>query len=176
MSNEPDAVSSVRRVDGDSWNNDRLYVVSFRFQVSAHLFEYHSVVPSNKATHVLSDDPYRLKFSNDPKHFRPEIAVVLCSLSLSGLGERLARESSGEDERPIIFIVLSTPPCLEFGPRLLWSHDVGVGKSSDVVIYFCVRPVFINNRLTVFVVIAEDMLCAGLHSVDCECKATYTAE
>ena len=175
MSNEPDAVSSVRRVDGDSWNNDRLYVVSFRFQVSAHLFEYHSVVPSNKATHVLSDDPYRLKFSNDPKHFRPEIAVVLCSFSLSGLGEWLAGKSASEDESPFFTSSASIFPTFPFG-RELGLLARGVGKSPDVSIYFCARPVFINNRLTKFFVIAEHVFYAGPHSFGCECKATYTRE
>src|SRR5216117_2792690 len=76
VGNNPDSISSVWRVDGASWNNKRLDFVTFAFQVSADLFEYHAFVPSNEATHVFSDDPCWFDVSYNRKHFRPLVAVV----------------------------------------------------------------------------------------------------
>lgn len=88
----------MERVDGDSWNNKRLDVVTFSFQVSAHLFEYHAPPDSKEATHVLSDDPCRFCKPYNSKHLRPEMAVVFRSLPSSGLGKRLAGESPCENK------------------------------------------------------------------------------
>lgn len=97
VSNNPDAVSPVRRTDGASWNNKRLDFVTFAFQVSAHGFENHALVPSSEATHVFSDDPVRADIPDDRQHCRPEVAVVCRSLSSSSVGEGLAGEAAGED-------------------------------------------------------------------------------
>jgi len=65
VGNNPYPVSSVRRVDGNSWNNKRLDFVTFGFQVKMHLFENHALVPSNEAANVFTDDPPRMKLSYD---------------------------------------------------------------------------------------------------------------
>ena len=44
VGNNPDSIPSMRRVDGDSWNNERLNGVPFSFQVRAHLLEYHALL------------------------------------------------------------------------------------------------------------------------------------
>jgi hypothetical protein len=46
VGNNPDPVSPVRGVDGESWNNKRLDFVTFVFQVNTHLFEYHAFADS----------------------------------------------------------------------------------------------------------------------------------
>lgn len=97
MSDKPDPVSSVGRTDGDSWNNNRLDFVAECLQISADTLEYHASALSKEATHVFSDDPCRLELSNNAAHFWPEEAVILLSAPSSGLGERLAREATGED-------------------------------------------------------------------------------
>jgi hypothetical protein len=97
VSNNPYPVPSVRCVDGASWNNKRLDFVTFVFQVNAHLLEYHAPFNINDSVNILSDDPPWPKKSDNSKHFRPEIAVVCCSFSLSGTGKRLAGEAACEE-------------------------------------------------------------------------------
>jgi hypothetical protein len=77
VGNDPNAVALVWGVDGDSWNNKRLDFVTFAFQVSVNLLEYHASVRSNEAANIFTDNPPRMKFAYDAKHFWPEIAVVL---------------------------------------------------------------------------------------------------
>lgn len=136
MGNDPDTVPSVWRVDGDSWNNERLYFVTFSFQVKAHLFEYHAFAPSNETANVLTDDPSGFEFPNNPKHVRPEMAVILRSFPSSGLGERLAGEASAKEVN-LSQIILFT---FEF---------------SDVAMDFCVRPMFLENRLAEWFIFDE---------------------
>ena len=102
VGNNPDPVSPVRRTDGDSWNNKRLDFVTTGFQVSAHCFEYQAVVPSNKPTHVFSDDPVRWCISYNLIHVRPLVAVVCRSLSSSGVAEWLAGETAGDNGKAAI--------------------------------------------------------------------------
>jgi hypothetical protein len=86
----------VRRVDGASWNNNRLDFVTEAFQVSATFFENQTVAPSSEATHVFSDDPAGKRAFNNGKHRWPEVAVVCRSFSLSGRGEGLTWEAACE--------------------------------------------------------------------------------
>ena len=60
------------------------------FNLTAGL--YHREDSSN----ILTDDPTGLYFPYRAKHFRPEVAVVVRSLSSSGHAEGLAREPAGE--------------------------------------------------------------------------------
>jgi hypothetical protein len=64
VGNNPDPVSPVGSADGCSWNNKRLYGVTFSFQFSAHLFEYHAPVPSSKPENVFAHDVARSDLSN----------------------------------------------------------------------------------------------------------------
>lgn len=99
MSDDPDPISPVGRVFGDSWNNERLNLVPFCFQVKAHLLEYQTLLNSKESRNILTNDPSWSEFANNPKHFRPEMAVVVRSFSSSGLGEWLAGEASREEVR-----------------------------------------------------------------------------
>lgn len=84
-------------VDTCSWKYKRLNGVPTSFQVSAHLFEDQPSVPTNKPANVLAHDPTRCTLSNNAQHLRPQVALVLLSLSLSSEGVGLAGEPSCED-------------------------------------------------------------------------------
>lgn len=92
VGNNPNSISSVGRIDGNSWYNKRLYFVAFFFQVSTHLFENHTFVPSSESRNIFSNDPSWSENRDALKHLRPEVAVVSRSLPSSGLGKWLARE------------------------------------------------------------------------------------
>jgi hypothetical protein len=47
--------------------------------------EYQPSIPINKAENILANDPSGLNFSNDSKHFWPEVAVIFFAKSLSCL-------------------------------------------------------------------------------------------
>lgn len=100
MGDEPHAISSVRRIDGASWNKKRLNLVTFTLQISAHLLENHSFRPTNNAENILAHDPARPDLSNCAQHLRPEVTVIACASSLACEAERLAGESSREDIHP----------------------------------------------------------------------------
>ena len=72
-------------------------LVSFRFQVSTHLLEDHSLRPINNSENVLAHDPAGSNSPNNPQHFRPEVAVVLRAPALAREAERLAGEAAGKD-------------------------------------------------------------------------------
>ena len=97
VSNNPDPVAPVRRIDGDSWYNKVFDFVTFTFQVSDDLLEYHALLDSKQSRNIFTDDPPGPELSNSPKHFRPEIAVIVRSFSSSGVAEWLAGESAGEE-------------------------------------------------------------------------------
>jgi hypothetical protein len=63
------------------------------FQLSTHLSECHF----NDASNILANDPTGLDLSNNPKHLRPEEAVIFRSLSLSCGREGLAGEATCEE-------------------------------------------------------------------------------
>jgi hypothetical protein len=97
VGNKPNPISSVRRADGCSWNNNRPYGVTFSFQVSTHLVENKSAVPSNESINILPHDVARSDFSNNSKHFRPEVTGIVFSFSFARCAIRLTREASSED-------------------------------------------------------------------------------
>ena len=84
-------------VDATSWKYERLDLVTFSLQLSAHLLEYHPVIPINNSENILAHDPSGTDRPNCVKHSRPEVASVIGSFTLSRLRERLAREAAGED-------------------------------------------------------------------------------
>ena len=86
-------VSSVRGIDAASWNKKRLCFKSFRFQVSKHLVE----CQIDDSRHVLTKHPSGPEFPYNPEHFRPEVTVIVLASSLPGNGERLTRESTGNN-------------------------------------------------------------------------------
>ena len=73
-------------VDGASWNNKTLDVVSLTFQVRNTISEFHVDDSSN----IFANDPSWLSLPNDTKHFRPEVTVIFLALLLPGDTERLA--------------------------------------------------------------------------------------
>lgn len=154
MSDDPHAVAPVRRVDGASWNNERLNVVAEPFQVSAHLLEDHAPLHSKQATHVLSDDPARSELADDAKHLRPEIAVVPRAASLSGLGEGLAGKAAGDEVDAAITSARILPP-FRFG-LLPGLPALGVGSQAvDVVDDADAGPVLPQHGLAEGLALAE---------------------
>jgi hypothetical protein len=80
----------VRGIDGASWNNKGLHLISDAFQIRMHLVECHADDSSN----VFANNPRGPRNRNDSDHFRPEVAVIFRALSLPGCTEWLAWESS----------------------------------------------------------------------------------
>ena len=165
MGNNPDPVSPVRGIDGASWNNKRLDFVTFAFQVNAHLLEYHSFVPSNKPTHIFSDDPVWLDVLYDLKHVRPLIAVICRAFSSSCVAEWLAGEASCEYNDVLFFVAPSSTAQVRssrgfcFSDTVLMSLAVGVGnKVGDITVKCPVRPVLLEYYGGEFCPFAEDMV------------------
>jgi hypothetical protein len=92
VAHNPNPVSSVRGVDGASWNNDRFDFVTFRFQVSVHLVE----CQADDSNNILTNDPSWPCLLYDSEHFWPEIAVIVLASPLPGVTEWLAGKSSRE--------------------------------------------------------------------------------
>ena len=97
VSNNPDSVAAVRRVDACSRKYDREDFVAFTFQVSAHRVENHPFIPTNEAANVLRHDVGGASLSNDSEHLRPEISIVGCPGPLSCCRKRLAGEATRKD-------------------------------------------------------------------------------
>jgi hypothetical protein len=93
VGHSPNSVSSVRCVNGASWNNKRPCGVTLSLQVKKHVVEAHADVPSN----VLSNDPSGPEFSHEPTKFRPEMAVIFLASSLPGGGKWLAWVSAANN-------------------------------------------------------------------------------
>lgn len=53
VTNNPDSIPPVRRIEGASWNNKRLDFIALAFQVKTHLFELHVDDTSN----ILANNP-----------------------------------------------------------------------------------------------------------------------
>jgi hypothetical protein len=67
-----------------------------------HFVEYQPVIPINKPENVFAHNPTRLNLANDSKHFRPEVAVIFLTKSLSGLTVRLARSREPANENNVV--------------------------------------------------------------------------
>lgn len=83
--------------DGASWNNKRPDFVTLGFQVSTHLVEDHTSVPSKEAANILTEDPFGRNLPYNSKHLRPEVAVIFRASALAGTGERLTGKTSGDN-------------------------------------------------------------------------------
>jgi hypothetical protein len=149
---KPDAVSSVGRFDGTSWNNKRLdaiferfevftysvhngigfhcsvycfaLVIGFAFQVSNTRLEYHRGDSSN----VFTKHPSGSDLSYSAEHFWPEVTVIVDSSTFSCIAEWLAGKSSCND---VDFAVVGA--------------EVGL---PDIFIVSSVWPVVAENGLT----------------------------
>ena len=93
MGHKPEALASVRGIEGASWYTKRLAGVTFIFQVRKHLVEPHADVPNN----ILKQAPRGPDGSHEPMHFRPEVAVIFRASSLPGQTKGLAGVSSDDD-------------------------------------------------------------------------------
>jgi hypothetical protein len=93
MGDDEDPFAAVPRADAASRKYKRLHFVACGFQVSAHVIECHC----DEASNVLTTDPSGPDFLNNPKHLRPEVAVVCRAALLSGDGEGLAGETASEE-------------------------------------------------------------------------------
>nr|WP_232221574.1 hypothetical protein [Desulfovibrio sp. 6_1_46AFAA] len=96
MSQNPDSVAPVRRIDGASRNNKRPAGVPDGFQVRAHRVEPQADVPSN----ILKQTPSGSVVRNNAEHERPEVAVISRALALPGDAERLAGVTPGNKSCP----------------------------------------------------------------------------
>jgi hypothetical protein len=83
VGHNPDSISSVRGVDGASWNNKWDGLVAEVFQIRKAALEAHWLV--NKASHILANEIFRSQLCNKASHFRPEITVIFCASLLPGL-------------------------------------------------------------------------------------------
>jgi hypothetical protein len=129
-SDNPNPISPMRGLDGASWYNKCLAGVVFSFQISKHLVERQVDDPSN----IFANDPTGPCFSNNPKHLRPEVTVILIASSLPGKTERLAWESTRKEVEVFDFTSLEIP---------------------DVIVNFCIFEILFNYRLAKFIVVAE---------------------
>ena len=77
---DPDSISSVRGIDGASWNNKRPCGVAFTFQVKKHLVEPQRDVTSN----IFANNKSGSFLLNKLKHCRPEVAIVFNAFLLAG--------------------------------------------------------------------------------------------
>lgn len=167
VANDPNPVTAVGSVEGNSWNNKRLDAVTFAFQVKVDLLEYHASVPSNEAANILTDNPPWMKLSYDAKHLRPEVAIIFCTSPFAGGRKRLTGEAACED---ICSDKLPGAQCLPtdslyfflciylFGDGSMFV-TVGVNsKLSDVRNNLCFRPVFFENCLCKWFIVAKYVL------------------
>lgn len=93
VGHNPDAISSVRGIDGDSRNNKRLCGVAESFQVRKHLVEAHADVASN----ILANKPAWPDGAYKSSNLRPEVAVISLAFALPGDTEWLAWVSGREN-------------------------------------------------------------------------------
>lgn len=123
MGNNPEPVSSVWRTKGTSWYNKCLDIVTFSLKIAedirqdvpaSYVFDdrlstseeigltLHSnlltgLYHTDDSSNIFSNDPSGLDLSYRPKHFAPEIAVIIRSSALSGNAEGLTGKTSGKD-------------------------------------------------------------------------------
>jgi hypothetical protein len=93
VGHNPKSVSSVRGIDGTSWNNKRLAGVARGLQRRKQIVEFQIDDSSN----VLANDPSGSEFFNNAQHLRPEVAVICRASALPGVREGLTGEAPGND-------------------------------------------------------------------------------
>jgi hypothetical protein len=89
----PEAGSSLRGIDGASWNNKCLDGVAECVQVRKHSVETQVDEPSN----IFTTDPTGSDLGYKAAHLRPEIAVIVLASLLPGNGIWLARKAAGDN-------------------------------------------------------------------------------
>jgi hypothetical protein len=90
VGNKEDSIPFVGCAHTRSWKYIRLYFVPFSFQVSLHLVEYQPSIPINKPENIFAHDPFWANFSNNSKHFWPEVAFIFFPQPFPGCGVWLA--------------------------------------------------------------------------------------
>jgi hypothetical protein len=122
VGNNPDAIPSVRGINGASWNNKWRGLIPEAFQVRKTALEAQRLV--NKASHILANDPLRPYVCNKGSHDRPEVAVIFCASLLPGCGPRLTWKAAAEDVNSSISI------CID-GSNVVVDRDIGPVLSED---------------------------------------------
>ena len=133
MRDNPYPLPSVGGVDTASWKYIRLYFVPLIFQVSLHLLEYQSPVPINKPVNVFAHDPFGINLSNNSQHFRPEMSVIVRSLSFPREREGLARKTPGDNN-----VVVSPVSPVSSGKFII---NCPIIQSFYVPVVVSVRPI-----------------------------------
>jgi hypothetical protein len=87
FSDEPEAISTVWRIDGTSWNNGRPAGVALKFQVSVDSVE---PILSNRRRNLLSHGDRGTLCCDEVVERRPEVPFVLLALASAGDAEGLA--------------------------------------------------------------------------------------
>ena len=159
MGHNPDAVASVRGIDGASWNNKWDGAVSDAFQVRKAALEAQRFV--NKASDIFANDPPRPYVFNKGSHDRPEVAVIFRASLLPGDTPRLAqlREPAADEVNSIC------------KGGVLVSF-----KFSDVVVDWRVRPVLSKDGLAKLVLLAEGDSSKSSRCFKSEAEASDAAE
>jgi hypothetical protein len=88
-------ISAVRGANVSSAQHSPSRIKPESGQVSEPPFE--AIGMSKSAPDIFQQDAVRSYFANDPRHVRPEIAVVVGPALLAGVGVGLARESSSDE-------------------------------------------------------------------------------
>jgi hypothetical protein len=78
------------RADTTSWYKKRPCAVSLSFQVRHRLVEPHTCEASN----IFANNPPRPQAADNPKHLRPQVALVTKASPLSGCRKRLTGKSA----------------------------------------------------------------------------------
>ena len=150
VGHNPHSISSVRGVEGASWNNNRPCGVPFAFQLRKHIVECHLDDSSN----ILCKDPTGSCFFNNAEHFRPEVTVIFLASLLPGLTEWLARKSTCEEVCPSPLAAVKLPDVSD-------DRDAG--------------PMSVEDSGAVVVLFAEDSgIIPG--SIGCEGESSDPAE
>jgi hypothetical protein len=133
---DPDAIASVRRIDGTSRNNKRPAGVTAACQIKQHSVERQADDVSN----VLDSDMSGSERCNKPSHFRPEVAVIRCSGEPPRDAEGLARRRAGED----VGVIVVSGETAGVGPAAKASEQVLLSVSSKVIRLYCPDIAFIH--------------------------------
>lgn len=103
-----DGISETLKVSADSFDGEGLahgvlvniVTLSEQSGTASQVSAYPSFDHSGDSSNIFTDNPSGPDFVNNAEHFRPEVTLVLSPPPFSGIGERLAGESTGEDIDP----------------------------------------------------------------------------
>jgi hypothetical protein len=134
-----------------SWNIKRPCGVAFAFQVSEYFVQAQFDEPNN----VLSNNPSGPELPDNSKHFWPEMAGVVLGALSSCLGERLTRESSAN----------------KVGSSFGKVEGFGIFY---IIQYRYVRPVMLQHRLAIWILLHETGSAEMPGSLKATGKSTYS--